>query len=563
MTDARPRVRAVMTMLTLAALGVGVLQFYLLRHALPTPDALMYFQVADQIQRVGYRHALPVHWSPLYPLFVLVTRLVLPSDGVRELTATSAGDAVLLVGLCLAVVAVFASLARMCWPDDERPQAAWVAYAGALALFCAFALLRVGLRLPDALVTSLVVAALWAWGRAFGARLDLRWALAAGLCGGLSYLARSNLLHWSLVVAMVACAVAPGVALGRRFAAFAAFGIGLLVFVGPQIYVLSTDRGEFTYGETGKLVFSESYGATYPNGYPAWPLRKSAGDVRIFTEKHVLNVPGFYDPGREMEDAIVAVHWWVLPWSIIRGANICLFGNWAPSFTLMWPLLWGLWPVAVFDLRRRTAADDPRSTLRRRVAWLLILAGSAGFAMHLLSFCIGYYMPPYVIALFAGATLLVLDVIPRDEIAVRYRACYVVACGFAIVSVLWTLHYFRAAERRGQSTGLADAQTLGRRLAVLPAGPDGLRRIAVAGNWSGLYAARLSGSQVLADLPDVAALHDPARWASAVRALREEGVTAVLIERGEVRLDDPWRSEPVTSTWSIVDIGQDGVGDTR
>ena len=553
MTAAPLRSRVWVGIVALLAAVLGAIQFYLMRHVIPPPDGLQYFQVADQIQRVGYLKALPIHWSPLYPLYVLATRALLPSGGARELTATSAGDAALLVLLCVVVAVAFASLARLCWPDDDRPRAAWVAYTGGLALFCAFALLRVGLRMPDAMVTSLVVAALWAWGQAFRRRLDLRWCLAAGLLGGVGYLARANLLHWSTVVAVVACALAPGVSRGRRLGAFGVFVVGMAAFVGPETYVLSSDRGQFIFGETGKIVFSESYGAAYPNGYPAWPVRASNGDVRIFTDKHVLNLPGFYDPGREFDDAQVPARFGRLAWAVVRGVNACLFGNWAPSFALMWPLLWALWPLALFDIRWQPVGVDPRAILRRRLAWFLMLAGSAGFAMHLLSFCNGYYMPPYVIALCAGAALLIIDV-PQGEAGPRYRALHVVASGFALFSVLWTLHYFRMAERRGMDAVLPDAQVLAARLSALPVGPDGLRRIATAGDWSDLYGARLSGTQVLADLPNPETLHDPARWAAAVRALRAEGIVAVLLPRGTVRGDDPWRWEPITPQWILVDI---------
>ena len=557
MSGVRLRSSALVYVFVPIAIALGAVQFYLMRHVLPPPDGLQYFQVADQITRVGYLKALPIHWSPLYPLYVVATRALLPSDGARELTATSAGDAVLLVLLCLAATLAFLSLARLCWPDDDRPRAAWVAYAGGLAIFLAFAILRVGLRMPDAMVTSIVIGILWSWGHAFARRLDLRWCLLAGICSGIGYLSRANLLHWSSAVAIVACVVAPDAPRGRRFAAFGVFAIGLLMFVGPETYVLSADRGQFTFGETGKIVFSESYGVAYPNGYPAWPVRKSGGDVRVFTESHVLNLPGFYDPGREFDDAKVPAQWGRLAWAVIRGVNACLFGNWAPSFALMWPLVWALWPVALFDIKWRATGGDAGTMLRRRLAWFLILAGSGGFAMHLLSFCNGYYMPPYLIALLTGAALLVIDAAPVDA-RQRYRACHIIAAGFLLVSVLWTLHYFRQAERRGQLGALPDAQRLATRLSALPPGPDGLRRIAVAGDWGALYGARLAGAQVLADLPIPAALHDATRWAAVVRALRSEGVVAVLIPRDEFRGGDPWPWEGVTDQWLIVDIQHDG-----
>ena len=157
--------------------------------------------------------------------------------------------------------------------------------------------------MPDALVTSLAVATLWVWCQASARQLALKWTAAAGVLSGVSYLARANLLHWSLVVGVVACMLAPDVLPRRRFLAFAAFCLGLVLVFGPQSYVFSTARGSFTFGETGKLGFADVYGAVWPGGVPAWPVVLEGGDVRLFTESRDVQFPGFYDPSREFDDA--------------------------------------------------------------------------------------------------------------------------------------------------------------------------------------------------------------------------------------------------------------------
>ena len=331
-------------LLALAGVVAG-LQILAFHNVQPAPDSIAYFEVADQMQRVGYAQALSLHWSPLYPLYLLAVRLIVAQPLGRELLVTTVADAPLLVTLCGIVGLVFVSLGRLCFPDRDDSARAWLACAcGLRRVLSPSACLRVGLRLPDALVTSLAMLAIWAWCRAMARDLDLRWSALAGLFSGLAFLARANLLHWSLVVAAAACVFAPARRRGRRWTAYLVFALGLLTIVGPQIAVLSSARGHFTFGESGKLVFAETYGATWPDGHSAWPIRASGGDVRVFTDARDLNFPGFYEPGREYDDAIVPFRISKAVLTVVRSLRATLFGYWSPSFALMWPLLWALWP---------------------------------------------------------------------------------------------------------------------------------------------------------------------------------------------------------------------------
>jgi 4-amino-4-deoxy-L-arabinose transferase-like glycosyltransferase len=544
--------KLVVFLVVLGAL-LALMQFQQLKGTPPPPDGIAYFEVADQIPLVGYGRALPIHWSPLYPLFLRAGRAVFGGSIERELVRTAAGDAVLLVAFVVAIGLAFPSLATLCWPDAPATQRAWVGYVGGLALFCAFALLRVGLRMPDALVTSLVVATLWAWCQAMARRLDWRWCLLAGVLSGAAFLARVNLLHWSLVTAAVACVLAPSVPGRRRVVGAVAFAAGLAVLFAPQTIALSSARGRFTFGETGKIVFAQSYGARYDAGFPAWPVRVDNGDVRVFTDDRALNFPGFYDISREFEDAHVFDHWWRLPWAVVRSADACLFGNWSQNFALFWPLAWGLWPMALFALWKRAPRDrDSRATLRHRLAWLLMLAGATGAVVHLVSFCNAYYMPPYVIALLAGACLRLLD--GADLGALRHRAARVVAYGFVLAVILLTLRQYRASNRVARAVAETETQALSSALAAIPSSDGGLRKIAVNGPWLGLYAVRLSGSQVLAEISTAGVLHDRARASSAVHALRERGVVALLIPRSVLLPDDLVQPSAFTRSWAIVDL---------
>src|SRR3990167_9453783 len=111
------------------ALILAALQFVLFRQMTPTPDGTTYLEVADQIERVGYAKALSLHWSPLYPLYVVALRRISQAGLEGELALTALGDMLLLLVMCATVVAAFRSLARLCWPDSALTRRAWLSYA--------------------------------------------------------------------------------------------------------------------------------------------------------------------------------------------------------------------------------------------------------------------------------------------------------------------------------------------------------------------------------------------------------------------------------------------------
>jgi hypothetical protein len=183
-------------------------------------------------------------------------------------------------------------------------------------------------------------------------------------------------------------------------------------------------------------------------------------------------------------------------------------------------------------------------------------AGAAGVGMHLVSFSLGYYLPPYLIPLLLGLYLAVLDAAPDDAEArrQRHRAAMIVAGGFAVASMLITVSYLRRSDYRGRLDAVADTNAIATALSSFPDHNGERRRIAVAGMWLGLYGVRLSDSQVIADIPNPGILHDRARSASAVSALRGQGVVAVLIPRSDAQPDDPLKWRAVTSAWAIADL---------
>ena len=547
------------------ASALAVAQLGVLGQQQPGIDSIIYQEVAEQIAKVGYSEALSSHWSPLYPLYLCAINNLSGLGVEHEPIISSLGYAALLLLGCGVAGMFLHGVANLLWPrgTGERLEArAWICYGLGLTLYLLFAVHKVSMRMPDGLVFCLAIAALGCWCRAFTKGLSWRWTFAAGIFSGLGFLARSNVLHWSGVVAIMACGLAPNVSFRRRPTAFVAWFLGLLIFVTPQIWMMTARKGSLEFGNTGRMTFAQVYGVSWPEGPATWPLRLADGDVRVFTERRMVNFPGFYDMDRAYENAKLAIGVSTVLRAFIQAVFSFLLGYWSPGHALLWPLLWATWPLWLMGLGswrmegQNENGDPPGfSALRRRMAYLLTCAGLVGIGMHLLSSCYFHYLPAYLFALLVGACLWMLEG-SKDKLSTVHacRACYGVALGFALVTSLTTIALFRDVNTRGIKSTIAQTNRLVSAFNELPAPKDGLRRIAVLGEgWLDLYAIRLSASQIYADIPDPLVFSDESRFNRVIEALRQEKVVAVLATVAPCtnRTRENWRHIEGTNWWLL------------
>lgn len=516
-------------------------QVWVFQYALPSPDSIAYFEVADQIRSVGYVRALSEHWSPLYSLCLFAVKNLFLVPLEKELLAATVSFAVLIFLTAAAAWFFLFFLSKLLWRDESQAAEArrpWMTYGLGLALFFLFVVFRVNLRLPDVLVFGFALLSLGCWCESIRRGLGLGWAFAAGILAGLGFLARANVFHWSLVTGALASWLAVRVSLRRRLMAYGVFLLGLVLFFAFQLYAMSAQKGRLTFGESGKTVFAAVYGAEWKKGGKAWPVSLLGGDVRVFTEEREVNFPGFYDVGREFKDAVIPFRFRAAVRGILGAFQSALFGYYSPREALIWPMWWAFLPLflfgippaslAFFSVRNHLAPGSP--VLRRRMAVFLVLAGLAGLAMHFLTYAIGYYLPPYLFMLFAGLGVLVLEKRRKETARHAHRSLRIVGAGFALTAVLYTLSLFRSQHLLAVWSQFVGTAELSRALEGIPKEEPHLRRIAVAGQgqWLGLYGVRLSGSQVYADLPNLDVFKDSERFQKIVQALRERKVAAVL-----------------------------------
>ena len=334
----------------------------------PPADGISHFEVRQFAD--GYGKALPQHWSH-HPC------ICWPSPVFdRELLMTAAGDTLLLVTLCVVVMLVFRSLGRLCWPDDAAPRLAWLTYGCGLAVFFAFAILRVGLRMPDALVTSLAVATLWVWCQASARHLSVKWAAAAGVLSGVSYLGRANLPRGRSSSA-ASRASAPDVLPRRRFWRLAR----------PAWDWCSSWAQSSCLPEVSRSARRASSGLPCMARYGRVLLGVvlEGGDPAVQNPQRAVS--GVLTPveSSTTDDYLTRRAAWA-----IRAVNSCLMG--AGLHRRRCGCCCGQYGQA-FGVGRSRAPDpgDSRATLRWRLAWFLTRLPVRGHRHAPPPFCYGYY----------------------------------------------------------------------------------------------------------------------------------------------------------------------------
>ncbi len=540
------------------------LQFVVFKRVNPGPDSIEYLEMADQIGQVGYLKALSGHWSPLYSLYCGLIQKMFHVTLDREVIWSIAGYAFLLFVAALTTLLFVLSLCPILWKTkdcitDHKNQCGWLVYLLGFSVYLFFVVHKIHLRLPDVLTYIFGILAALFWCKFIFSSKKLKWLAAAGVCSGIGFYARDSILPWSVVSALLACVFLRSSSLYGRGKFFIIFLFIIFLTSGPQIALLSAQKGHLTIG-AGKIPMAEIYGAKWRNGFSSWPVRKAGGKIRIFTENRQVNFPGFYEPGREFDDAVIPFSLSKGLRGILRAFQSMFFGFWSSGFSLLWPLLWASWPFFVFGFFRENhhfqlSGEDASDNIKPRLAWFLILSGLAGITMHLLSFCIGYYLSLYLVLFFAGISMLCLKNLEDAALALTRRAHWVAGIGFILVAFLTTFSFFRDANMKAMNQSEKGEIILVDALNKVSKPSRGLRRIAVAGSWLGLYAIRLSDSQVYAEFPDVSTLYDNKELVRCIGLLKDEDVRAILAP-SSVYMDNPNSGfKNIKGTpWSILEL---------
>jgi 4-amino-4-deoxy-L-arabinose transferase-like glycosyltransferase len=466
--------RAIRKWVWAIAIVLASVQAWTSRHFV-NPDGVSYLDLSDDYAAGRWSAAINGYWSPLYPTLLAAMRAVVHPTPFMEATAVHFLNAVLF----LAGLAAFELLLRELRVDDALKRIA----AYAIFLFAGLSLISIRVITPDMmlLIWCCIIAALVV--REIRGDAGVGTFALLGVVLGLAYLTKA--IMFPIGVCILAVTVfftrqQRSIA-SRHLIAIAIF----LVVAAPQLYAMSRLAGHPSFGDAGRIAYARKV-----NELPKHWVDPASNAIRLLHEK-----PDFYafpldKPSR--------------------------------SFPL-WdePAVWYRGMPAHFDLKQQARAivsttDANINSLQKiifPVLLLVIVAGLsldrerralviiAGLAMALYEFV---YTEPRLIGPWVAigfAAILTASQFPGDEkrkrIAQWTLIAVVTVCGISVV---------RAANRgiatAGDETGFGAVNSqwiVAQKLAALHVSAGS--RVALIGDESDIYWARLAGVQVAYQVP--------------------------------------------------------------
>ena len=507
------------------------------------PDGLSYLDLGTLFWSGDWTAALNAYWSPVYPLLLgLTLRIFSPSDAA-QFPLVHAVNFLIYLFAAGSLGFLLAEVRRARVADHPQPDVIAPAVAlAAVVVFVHASVLMIGLHqvTPDLLLSAFIYLAAALQLRLRRVDNPTRTSLLLGLALGLGYLVKTILLP--IALPCLAAAALPLRDLRRRLLPAAA-AFALLVL--PFITAISLRYRIPTFGESGKYAIAffvnrsvdsfERWARPLPAGAGQWkhqprPIwnRPAAFDYGLDAKG---TYPSWYDPARWMDGIEAPFDARALAQA--AGRNARLLGRLA----LEGPAL----PVfaAGFVVFLLSPAGWLRRSIRFHALWLIVLAGSALYAMTLVE-------PRYVGAFFVLAAIALLaPAAPRHTRPVA--AAIVIA---ALASATWFARDALQLRSVTSSPHVEAAHLLVQR-GLKPGDP-----VACIGRGFRAYWARLAGLRITADVPLRSSADfwrfDAAERRGTVAALASTGArVAVANGLPDAAAQEGWQRLGDTTFWMI------------
>jgi hypothetical protein len=292
-------------------------------------DAVAYMDIADLIQAHRWAGVVNAYWHPLYPLLLLVGRVVLHAGRMTELGAYYKVNFALLLLQAVAVLAFCTAVCRLrdrwAGANGERVRARYVLPVDgvrllgiALLVIASQRELTLGKVRPDGLLQALLLFGfasmlmVCAEGAGLGTqqeseenargprlRVQLGFAALMGLSFGLGYLTKSFALLVALL-SFLALAVFQWVWMRRPVVqAVLPSGVAFVVFLllaGPWVAALSHQKHRLDFGDSGSLNYAWYVAGTEKFHLEPWQRERfGSSDVHlVHPERQLMEHPGVY-----------------------------------------------------------------------------------------------------------------------------------------------------------------------------------------------------------------------------------------------------------------------------
>lgn len=490
--DNEPDLRRLLRGLRLAALVLGGAHAWAARHG-NNPAGISYLDIADAYMRGDFAHAVNGYWSPLYSL-LLGPALTLLQPGPYYEASVAHLVNFLIYGASLAS---FDALMRQVMPlaraqsADTIPQRAVVVFGYAAFAWSSLVLINLSDLSADLLMAVFVYAAAALLVNAQRLTLSLAGGAWLGVALGLGYLAKAAMLPLAVVFLFVAWASRGE---WRRNAAPVAMSVVTLALVAaPFVIALSVQKGRFTTGDVGKLVYAwfvndvtkyaHWQGEPPGRGVPAHPDRKIHEHPPVF--EYATPVAGthpvWYDPSYWYEG--LQTHIDVR--KQVRALLVATDVYWRLALDASAPIL------ALGVLLALGARDQVWRRVSRQ--WFLLLPGLVPFAMFALVHTETRFIGAFLVLVFLGVLLAVR--LPEREHVPRMAAAILIGASMvlALDTMMWSARRLATDSGRHVDYEIAAALTTA---GIRPGDQVGSVGFAFDAYW-----ARLAGVRIVAEIP--------------------------------------------------------------
>jgi hypothetical protein len=243
------------------ALGFALVHAWMYRFDIRDVDGVSYLDMGDAYFRGDWGTALNGYWSPLYSWLLGLALWLLRPTPVWEYPTTQLVNVIIFVGALACFDYFLGELIRSDQAraadssDAQRGLPPWAVLAIGYPLFVWSALYwqRFWLQTPDHVVAAVIFVAAGLLLRILRGRATWRVFAAFGAVLGIGYLTKAAMLPVAFVFLVVGTAAGDARrAMPRALAAPAVF----LVIAAPLVVALSTVKGRFTFGDSGRLNYA-------------------------------------------------------------------------------------------------------------------------------------------------------------------------------------------------------------------------------------------------------------------------------------------------------------------
>jgi hypothetical protein len=434
-----PSPSGLMILCSAAALFIAAIQAYGNRDHLFQSDAVSYLDISDAILQGRWNEVANPHWSPLYPAFLSIFRILFHPDSCGEPAIVKVTNFfVYLVVLC-AFNFFLASFLQEIKSHYDNTHSKASSLLITMCLYCWFYWASLGLTgayvdTPDlmAAASMLAAAAIILCLKAFPA--NRAYYIWLGTILGLGYLAKAAIFPIALIYLSMTAVPTGGLRqkLGKVCLAFACFSL----FALPQITAISLHAGHLTFSDSG-LFANATFVATSTNGprphgarfiHPPRVICDNPNTLE-FATPITGTYPLWYDPiywnqGMAMEFPTRLV--------IIVFVNAVLYLIW-----LGIPIFLAMLTQCIFSLRFISPWKGLAST------WYLWLPAAVGLILYMVAIPMqlygeGRYITAHLV-LVAASVLAALDIQAIQKKKLALAATLLVFCSFPLVDTLVTV----------------------------------------------------------------------------------------------------------------------------